>query len=228
MDHLLPTQKQIRIAIFFCWTTFLLGIIYLIVTVFGFLTLNSPEEQIADPFFTIMEILILLIAPSTAISLIGIHFCSSQKDKIFSFISVFFMFLVVGISSCVHFAILTLGHQPEFNEISKMDIAFSFKWPSEVYALDILAWDWFYAISLLFLAPVFKGEGLEKFIKILIILSGVLCLAGLIGIPLKNMQIRNIGIIGYGILGPFIFLLLALNLKKIKFDLQKSNDNKLK
>jgi hypothetical protein len=95
-----------------------------------------------------------------------------------------------------------------------MDLVFSFKWPSVVYALDILAWDWFYAISLLFLAPIFKGDGLNRLIKILLIVSGVLCLAGLMGIPLDNMQVRNIGIIGYGVIAPFIFLLMAMNINR--------------
>ncbi|MGV3503720.1 MAG: hypothetical protein ACO1O1_08420 [Adhaeribacter sp.] len=188
--------------------------IYLIITVLGFISLRSPDEQIGDPFFTLMEILILLIAPSAAVSLIGIHFCSSPKNRIFSFISLSFMLLVVGISSCVHFAMLTLSHQPEFNEIPAVGLVFSFQWPSVFYALDILAWDWFYALSLLFLAPIFKGGGLNKLIKVLIIISGVLCLAGLIGIPLHNMQVRNIGIVGYGVIAPFIFLLMAIKINR--------------
>lgn len=202
-------------ATYSCWTTFLLGMIYLIITVLGFISLHSPDEQIGDPFFTMMEVLILLIAPSAVISLIGIHFCTPLRDRIFSFISVAFMLLMAGISSCVHFAILALSHHPEFNKIAEIDLVFSFRWPSIFYALDILAWDWFYAIALLFLAPIFKGDKLNKLIKILILVSGFLCLTGLVGIPLNNMQVRNIGIVGYGVIGPFIFLLMAININSI-------------
>ncbi len=42
------------------------------------------------------------------------------------------------------------------------------------------------------------------------IVSGVLSLAGLIGVPLANMQVRNIGIIGYGVVAPVLFLLLGI------------------
>ena len=42
------------------------------------------------------------------------------------------------------------------------------------------------------------------------IVSGALSLAGLIGVPLANMQVRNIGIIGYGVVAPVVFLLLGI------------------
>lgn len=87
----------------------------------------------------------------------------------------------------------------------------SWHWPSVVYALDILAWDWFFALSILFGSLVFRGgSGLVKSIHTLMIISGVLSLAGLIGVPLRNMQIRNIGIIGYAIVSPVAFLLIGI------------------
>ncbi len=71
----------------------------------------------------------------------------------------------------------------------------------------ILAWDWFFALSMLFAAPVFKVGKMEKIVRIL---SGVLSLVGLIGMPLGKMQVRNIGIIGYGVVAPVVFLLLGI------------------
>ena len=59
---------------------------------------------------------------------------------------------------------------------------FSFRWPSVVYALDILAWDWFFALSMLFAATVFKSGTLEKTVRILIIIRGVLTMAGLVAV----------------------------------------------
>jgi hypothetical protein len=51
---------------------------------------------------------------------------------------------------------------------------------------------------------------LEISVRVLMIVSGVLSLAGLIGVPLANMQVRNIGIIGYAVVSVAIFLLLGL------------------
>ena len=112
-----------------------------------------------------------------------------------------------GITSSVHFVILTVSRQLEANSVSWL---LSFKWPSVAYTLDILAWDWFFALSMLFAAPVFGVGRLEQTVRILMIVSGVLSLAGLIGVPLANMQIRNIGIIGYGVVAPVVFLLLGI------------------
>jgi hypothetical protein len=89
-------------------------------------------------------------------------------------------------------------------------LLFSFKWPSVAYTLDILAWDWFFALSMLFGAAVFKGGRLELTVRMLMIVSGVLSLVGLIGVPLADMQVRNIGIIGYAVVTLFVFPLLGI------------------
>lgn len=45
------------------WSVFSLGITYAIITILGFLSLKSPQEPIGEPYFTLMELLIILIAP---------------------------------------------------------------------------------------------------------------------------------------------------------------------
>jgi hypothetical protein len=42
------------------------------------------------------------------------------------------------------------------------------------------------------------------------ILSSVLSLLGLLGVPLADMQVRNIGIVGYTVVVFFVFLLLGI------------------
>ncbi len=78
-----------------------------------------------------------------------------------------------------------------------------------VYALDILAWDVFFALSMLFAALVFKGGRLERSVRIVMTTSGILSIAGLIGVPLADMQLRMVGVVGYAGLAPIAFLLLA-------------------
>jgi hypothetical protein len=119
------------------------------------------------------------------------------------------MLLCAGITSSVHFVILTASRQLEAAGFPWLPMFLSFKWPSVAYTLDILAWDVFFALSMLFAAPVFKGGRLETTLRILLIVSGVLSLAGLLGVPLANMQVRNIGIVGYAGVAPFAFLLLG-------------------
>jgi ABC-type uncharacterized transport system permease subunit len=84
----------------------------------------------------------------------------------------------------------------------------SFRWPSVVYALDILGWDFFFALSMLFAAPVFGGSRLTVSIRMLMTASGLLALAGLSGVVAGDMQLRNIGIVGY--VGAFLIVACLL------------------
>lgn len=93
--------------------------------------------------------------------------------------------------------------------MSEYDLIFKFEWPSVVYCLDIIAWDWFFALSMLFAAQVFQKNRLEKSIRMLII-SGILSLAGLAGVIVANMQFRDIRILGYAVVAPVVFGLLGI------------------
>jgi hypothetical protein len=89
-------------------------------------------------------------------------------------------------------------------------LLFSFTWPSIPYALDILAWDLFFGLSMLFAAPVFSGDRLLASIRFLMIVSGVLALAGISGVAVGDMQLRMIGVVGYAGLFPVVAMLLAI------------------
>ena len=86
----------------------------------------------------------------------------------------------------------------------------SFHWPSVVYALDILAWDVFFPLAVLFAAPVFGGSRLATSIRVLLLASGALALGGLSGVILGDMRLRNIGVVGYCGVFPAAALLLAI------------------
>jgi hypothetical protein len=201
-----------------------LGVAYAIALVLGLLSLKSSQDTISDPIFTILELIILLMAPLLVISMVSVHAYASPDVKVYSLTALVFMILLAGITSSVHFVILTVSHQIEATELTGVSLLLSFKWPSVAYALDILAWDWFFALSMLFAAPVFKEGRLETSVRILMIITGVLSLVGLIGVPLANMQVRMIGVIGYAGLSPIVFLLLGIVFSRS----QVSNDIRIK
>lgn len=58
---------------------------------------------------------------------------------------------------------------------------------------------------MLFDAPVFSGGQPARWIRALMIISGVLAFAGLAGAATGDMQLRNIGIVGYLL----VFLVVA-------------------
>jgi hypothetical protein len=115
--------------------------------------------------------------------MMAVHAWAPSQAKTLSLTAVVFMGLAAGVTCNLHFVIPTLSRQPAFAGHWWLPLFLSFKWPSVVYALDILAWDFFFPLSMFFAAPVFSGSRLAASIRVLMIASGVLALAGLSGAP---------------------------------------------
>jgi hypothetical protein len=163
----------------------------------GLMSLTSPKEPISDPMFSILEVLIIVMMPVMVTLMMTVHAWAPSHAKTLSLTAVIFMSLVAAVTCGLHFVILTLSRQAAFAGQPWLPLFLSFRWPSVAYALDILAWDFFFPISMFFAAPVFRGSRLAASIRVLMIASGVLALAGLSGAVVSNMQLRNIGIVGY-------------------------------
>jgi len=171
----------------------------------GFLSLKSPQQPIGDPMFSILEFLIIVMMPVMVTLMVAVHAWAPSRAKTLSLTAVVFMGLLAGVTCSLHFVILTVSRQAAFAGQSWLPLLLSFKWPSVAYALDVLAWDFFFPLSMFFAAPVFGGSRLATSIRVLMIASGVLALAGLSGVVVGDMQLRNIGIIGYVV----VFLVVA-------------------
>jgi hypothetical protein len=191
-----------RLGIFSAVGVVVLGVAYAITLAVGFLSLKSPQQPIGDPMFSILEVLIIVMQPVMVALMVAVHAWAPSHAKTLSLTAVVFMGLLAGVTCSVHFVILTLSRQAAFAGQSWLPLFLSFKWPSVAYSLDILGWDFFFALSMLFAAPVFGGSRLAASIRVLMIASGVLALAGLSGVVAGDMQLRNIGIVGY--LGVFL------------------------
>ena len=192
------------------FAVFFLLIAYAVTLVLGLLSLKSPSDPISDPYFTILELLIVVTAPLMVIVMIAVHAYAPPDTKMYSLAALAFMIIMAGITCSVHFVILTVSRQIETAGFPWGSLFFSFRWPSVAYTMDILAWDVFFALSMLFAAPVFRRGRLEKTVRISMIVSGVLSLVGLIGVPLADMNVRNIGVLGYAGVSLIVFLLLGI------------------
>lgn len=193
------TRSARRLGIASAVGTVLLGIAYLGCLAVGLATLPSPLDPIADPWFTALEILILAMMPFMVTLMVAVHAWSPRESRVYGTAALAFMALVAVITSAVHFAILTVSRKDTFQG---MDWLFSFSWPSIVYALDVLAWDFFFPLAVLSAVPVFRGQRLLTWIRASLGASGVLAFAGLGGVFLNDMQVRNIGIVGYAVVFP--------------------------
>jgi hypothetical protein len=59
MSHKDFTSQHRAIGRAAAWAVFILGMVYVVTTVLGFLSLKSPQDPIGDPFVSIMELLII-------------------------------------------------------------------------------------------------------------------------------------------------------------------------
>ncbi len=180
----------------------ILCLAYAVVLSVGLLTLPSPDQQIQDPWFTLMEVLILAISPAMVIFTVALHAWVPPSRRSLALLSVVFMGMCAVVTCSVHFAVLFLSREPAFAADMWSRLFFSFTWPSVAYALDILAWDVFFPLAALFAALCVRGTGLAGLIRGLLFASAGLTFFGLLGVPLANMNIRNVGIIGYAVLFP--------------------------
>lgn len=186
-----------------------LSVAYAVPLTVGLLALPSKDAPIADPWFSMMEWLILASAPFMVAVMITVHLLAPRSRRAFSLASLVFMVMAALITCSVHFTILTLGHQPAINSLPWTSSLLSFTWPSVPYALDILAWDFFFPLSVLLAAPAFGGSRLANSIRLLLLVSGLVSLVGLFGPTLNNMELRSFGILGYALVFPIAVVLMA-------------------
>ncbi|MDQ0251685.1 hypothetical protein J2W22_003773 [Sphingomonas kyeonggiensis] len=172
-----------------------LGLLYALVMAIGLIALPVSGAPIGQPWFGMMEVLILLLVPF----LLGLAAAvrGTGQGPRFTRLALPFMAAALALTSVVHLSILMLGVED------------SFAWPSLPYALDIIAWDGFFAVAVLLMAPAFRGAGDERTIRLLLIASGGLALLGWLGPITGVMALRMIGVLGYAIVFPLAALLIA-------------------
>lgn len=204
----MPDHRRTTAAAGF--TVAVLCVAYAVVLAIGLATLPSPDEPIQNPWFAAMEVLILAIAPAMVTFAVGFHACVAAERRLLAMLSVVFMSMCAVVTCCVHCAVLTLGRQAVFASTDWATAVFSFRWPSVAYALDILAWDLFFALAAMFAALAVQGSGLASLVRGLLFGSAAFAFIGLAGVPLADMNIRNIGIVGYAVLFPTAAVLIAL------------------
>jgi hypothetical protein len=202
------TPMARRLGLYSAIITVILIVSYAATLIVGFLSLTSPDQPIGDPMFSILEILIILMMPAMVGLMIAVHAWAPTHLKTLSLAAVLFMGLLAGVTCCIHFVVFTLSRQPTFASQPWLPLFFSFQWPSVAYALDILGWDVFFPLSMLFAAAVFSGSRLAISIRWSMIVSGILALAGLTGVAFGDMQLRDIGIVGY--VGVFLVVAVLL------------------
>jgi hypothetical protein len=181
------------------FVVFLVGLAYFIALLIGFAT-RGFSAPIVDPLLAVMEVLTLLVAPLLLVMMAAIHGRAAHSLKTVSSLAFAFMTIATGLTGAVHFVALTATRQLE---------AALLVWPSVAYAIELLAWDGFLGLALVFAAFTFQSAGRERHVRRGLLVCGVLCLLGLVGPLVGNMRLQFVGVFAYGALLPAVCLLLS-------------------
>ena len=193
------TTSGNRLGSWSAFAVFLIGVAYLVTLTIGF-TVYGLNEPIVDPVLAVMEVLTLMSAPFIVVMMAAIHDYASIDRKVYGLVALAFAILFVGMTSAVHFVELTALRQRGSGGIV---------WPSPEYAVELLAWNLFLGLALLFAAPVFDSVGAERGVRRGLLISGVLCVAGIIGPAIGNMRLQLVGVLGYAVVLPVVSFMLA-------------------
>jgi len=194
------SARRIRtIGVWSARTIVVLEIVYVAVFVVGFASLGNTSDPLPDPYLAIAEVIILVMAPIMVALMLAIHHCAPQHAKPYTQVALGWMVAAASFTTVVHFVELTVARHIDPATFPGYARIFDFEWPSTFYAIDIVAWDVFFGLALLFAVPAFAHRSDAALIRRGLIASGSLCLIGLIG-PLTNaLAWRTIGIVGYTI-----------------------------
>jgi hypothetical protein len=201
------TTKARTLGIVAAWTTFGVTEVYAVVSGLAYASQGTAVES--GPFLSIMALLVVVMGPFLVLSMVAVHAYASPNNKPYSLAALAFMIACVAVTSCINFLLFFVSSQPNLFSESWRTLFLPCKWPAPAFVLDNFVWDWFFGISMLLAAPIFGGSTLKVALRLVMILSGALCLAGLVWLAVSPAQAIVIGILGWGTAGPIVFLLLA-------------------
>jgi hypothetical protein len=113
------------------------------------------------------------MAPMVAL-MAAVHAWAPAALKALSLVALVFMGVLAGITCSLHFVLLTLSRQPGYAGPPWPPLVFAFRWPSFADALDIVARDVFFALSVLFAAPDVGGSRLALAVRVPLVASAAL------------------------------------------------------
>lgn len=193
-------RSDVRLRLAGMWSAraiVVLELVYIAVFVAGFASLGNTSKPLPDPYLAIAEVLILVMAPTMVMLMLAIHHVAPREAKPYTLIALGWMVAAAAFTMVVHFVELTVARHINPATFSGYGWIFGFRWPSTFYAIDIVAWDVFFALALLFAVPAFAHRSDAKRVRQGLIASGSLSLIGLIGPFANALGWRTIGILGY-------------------------------
>lgn len=144
--------------------------------------------------------------------------CAPRDRMTFALTALAFIIVFTVLTSSVHFASLTVMRQGDPGVLPLLSRQLSFEpRPTLAMSLDLLAWDFFLGLSLVFAALVFSDGGLARRVRVSTIVTGTLCIVGTLGPATGHLGIQYVGIAGYALALPVTCPRLAMLFRRGEF-----------
>jgi hypothetical protein len=202
-----------RVLIIGMWSALLyvaLSVAYLAAVVASGAAYGKPK----DPYWAIAEVIVVVGSPILVILVATIHDSASRPARMFTLLAFGWTLIMAALTITVHAVELTVTRRIDGQAIPGVSHLFGFEWPSLLMAIGLLAWHLFFGLALLFAAFGFRCGGKEAVVRIGLIVSGGLCLVGLLGPALGSPMWRLPGVLGYGVIFPLVCIMIGVVFKK--------------
>ena len=207
------TQPDRRIGMFSAIAMVTIIAVYISTGLIGVLARppHSSTLQQVDPYLAILECLILLAAVTLVVMMAAVYAYAPPDRKAYALAALAFMIIFATLTCSVHFAALTVVRRIDPKLTSDLFRQLSFEAsPTLALAVELLAWDFFFGLSMLFASRVFSGSRLENSLRTSMTLCGTLCVLGTLGPVTGEMRISWLGIMGYAFVLPIACVFLAI------------------
>ena len=205
-----------------CWGTLIVGLAYsvfaILSNVYNPPTVHAAIDPFSDPFGPIASMLLIPTAAFMIASMAAVHAYAPADLKAYSSLSLVFMSLAMGITSLINLAFFViLTHPVAFANAPWLSLVLPPKDPGVIAELDYMAWGWFFGLSMVVAAPVFREGRLEKTLRILMLATGILPIVGwiiMIFLPAARLPALLMQALGWGVLIFIVWFLLARLFKR--------------
>ncbi len=210
------TETDRQIARFSATAVVAIVAVYLTTGLLGVVARPSESRALlqVDPYLAVMEYLIILAAVALVVLMVAIYTYAPLNRKIYALTALCFMIISAVLTCSLHFASLTVLRRAASGLTPLLSRQFSFlgggEWPTLALALELLAWDLFFGLSMLFAAHAFGGDRMQNTVRASMTLSGTLCIVAVLGPVLGDMRIQWLGIVGYAFVLPVACVFLAV------------------
>jgi hypothetical protein len=133
------------------------------------------------------RLMMLLFGPLLVILFASIHELSTDERRLLARIALYFAVIFTTLTAINYFIQLSAVRLAiQKDAIGGLEQIVQANPISAVAAINVLGWSLFLGLASLFMAPVFAGKGLQRFISICLWINSVMCLLGGIGYVLDN------------------------------------------